>query len=211
MLKAIVLEDKDIKKYNDILDLVIDGELYSTDSFDKEGFLEDCDQLRATSEGNTIEIDNRGFTAEVTLERENLVFYSVPYDEGWSVTVDGKQTEIVKANVGFMAVRVPEGTHTIRFNYKTPGMTAGWIISLCGFAVLAVYLLLFRAWRKKHPECMTAINPELEQAQAQWAIYDIAESAYAGHLTSPVDPPEKETPPEPEQENETTEGDENNE
>ena len=213
MLKAIVLEDKDIKKYNDILDVVIDGDLYSTENFDKEGFLEDCDQLRATSEGNTIDIDNHGFTAEVTLDRENLVFYSVPYDEGWSATVDGKKAEIVKANVGFMAVRVPEGTHTIRFNYKTPGMTAGWMITLSGFVILAAYLLLFRAWRKKHPECMAVINPELEQAQAQWAIYDIAESAYAGCLTSPVDLPEKEAvaPAEPEEESKATEGDETNE
>lgn len=194
LLKAILLEDSDAEKYSHLFTEITDDSLYGVNSFNETGYLNDCDKLRATSEGNTIAIDRLGFTAEVNLEKENLVFYSVPYDEGWSVTVDGQEAEIVKANVGFMAVYVPEGSHTIRFDYRTPGLKTGCLISVGGFAVLAVYLVLWRLWRKKHPESLTVCNPEREELETQWALYDAAESAYAGCCLSAVDPPEETKP-----------------
>lgn len=51
--------------------------------------------------------------------------FSVPYEEGWSATVNGKPAEVEKVSVGFMAVKVPAGTSQIRFNYRTPGLTLG--------------------------------------------------------------------------------------
>ena len=86
--------------------------------------------------------DSRGFTSEIDLNRENLVFYSIPYDEGWSATVDGEPAQIEKVNVGFMAVRVPEGEHTIRFDYNTPGLSTGnWVTFSCAGNAL-LYLLI---------------------------------------------------------------------
>ncbi len=189
MLKAIVLEDKDIAKHTDLLNRITDTSLYQSSEFGQAGYLKDCDTLRATSEGNTLQIDKKGFTSAVNLEKENLVFYSVPYDDGWSVTVDGKDAEIIRANVGFMAVRVPEGAHTVRFDYKTPGLTVGLIVSLSGLVALAAYLFLFRRYKAKHPECMAVCNPERESLEAQWTEYDLAEMAFAGELADAVDLP----------------------
>lgn len=88
------------------------------------------------------QIDNRGFTARSNLEEETLMFFSVPYDEGWSATVNGEEALIEKANIGFMAVRVPAGEAEIRFDYHTPGLKNGAIVSLCGLVVLGCYLFI---------------------------------------------------------------------
>src|SRR5699024_11812332 len=42
----------------------------------------------------SFEASGSGFTATITLDRENLVFFSVPYDEGFTATVNGVETEI---------------------------------------------------------------------------------------------------------------------
>ncbi len=63
------------------------------------------------------------------------MFFSVPYDKGWSATVNNNSVEIIKANNGFMAVPIPEGGSIIRFDYKTPGATMGIVIPLSAIGV----------------------------------------------------------------------------
>lgn len=89
-------------------------------------------------------IDADGFSAHCDLPREMLMFFSVPYDKGWSATVNGEPAVIEKANIGFMAVRVPAGACDIRFVYRTPGLLPGVLISLGALAAFAVYLLACR-------------------------------------------------------------------
>ena len=103
---------------------------------------------------STFTRDNYGFTATYTAgAQDELVFFSVPWEAGWSATVNGEEAIIEKVNVGFMAVRVPANTEsTIRFNYTTPGLKAGALITV-GFLLLFVaYLILMRKWDQKHPK-----------------------------------------------------------
>ncbi len=48
-----------------------------------------------------------GFHAEATLDRANLMFFSVPYDDGFTAYVDGQETEILRVDEGLMAVPLP--------------------------------------------------------------------------------------------------------
>lgn len=74
---------------------------------------------------DTFAFDKTGFTATCDLDEDVLMFFSVPYDSGWSATVNGEPVVIEKASVGFMAVRVPAGEAEIRFEYMTPGLIPG--------------------------------------------------------------------------------------
>ena len=102
------------------------------------------------------------------------MFFSVPFDEGWTATVNGKEAEIEKVNVGFMAVKVPEGASTIRFDYATPGLKAGIVISGGSLAILLIYILLFTAYKKNHPT--DTEYPEGDILLEQWHADDIAEA-----------------------------------
>lgn len=77
--------------------------------YTQEAYFEDCIARRATAASSFVR-DNRGFTATISLEEANYVFFSVPYEKGWTATVNGQPAEVVKANVGFMAVLCPAGT-----------------------------------------------------------------------------------------------------
>ncbi|MBO4679512.1 MAG: YfhO family protein, partial [Lachnospiraceae bacterium] len=103
-------------------------------------FGEICSQRRATA-CTDFTATHAGFRATADMERENYVFFSVPYEEGFSAYVDGEEAEIVKVDYGFMAVRVPEGKHAIEFKYLPSGLKKGIYLSLAGL-VLFFFILL---------------------------------------------------------------------
>lgn len=74
-------------------------------------------------------------------DKSRYVFVSVPYSRGWSATMDGKPVEILKANVGFMAVEVDGESHELRFSYVTPGLDLGLACTGIAVVLLSVFEL----------------------------------------------------------------------
>ena len=145
LLKAIVLEDADAPKYAGILKHLDNA---SSEAFTEDAYFEDCTARRAQACAS-FSRDNGGFSASFTSDRERLVFFSVPWEGGWSAKVNGKPADIVKVNVGFMAVKVPAGTSSIRFNYRTPGLTLGAAASGGGILLFAFYWFMTRSIDQK--------------------------------------------------------------
>ncbi len=179
MMKAILLNNEQIEKYGNILSNIetlngADASVTGADSLllGYDSYSSDC-RLRATTSAYSFSIDKGGFTAKVRRNEENLVFFSVPYEEGWSATVNGKEVTVERVNKGFMAVLVPAGDSTIRFNYETPGLKMGAVVSLFSLCVFAVYILLSVIYRRKFPS--ETEYPEGELLLNQWREDDAAE------------------------------------
>ena len=101
-----------------------------------------CSSFTYTNDGFEAEYDNKG--------QDDLLFFSVPYDKGWTATVNGEPAEIEKVNIGFMAVRVKGGEHSkVVFRYTTPMLREGLIISGISLAVLIVYLIYNKGFSAK--------------------------------------------------------------
>jgi len=67
---------------------------------------------------------------------------------GWAATIDGAPAAIVRANGLVRAVRVEAGAHSVVFDFHTPGLTFGAVVS----ALTGVLLLgLFAARRRLVP------------------------------------------------------------
>ena len=174
MLAGIYLDEEAIARNRDILEPLPDSEF---PELTDEGLAELASDRREETCQSFVR-DNEGFTATIDLSEENLVFFSVPWDKGWSATVNGEPVQIEKANAGFMAVRVPAGQSEIRFTYKTPGLTAGVCIAIGSGILLLGYWLLFRRLRKKNPSLRVkkyahlAQNPAFDEIGAASAYRD---------------------------------------
>lgn len=144
LLKALVIPDGDAKKYSRILTHYDDFTAFS-DS--QEDYFQNCLDRKSMSSA-AFSRDNSGFTAKFTADKERVVFFSVPWESGWSATVNGKAAPIEKVNVGFMAVTVPAGTSEIRFHYTTPGLKAGALVTLGGILLFVLYWFLTRRFCK---------------------------------------------------------------
>jgi hypothetical protein len=66
----------------------------------------------------------------ITLEKDGMVFFGIPYDEGWRVRVNGKSVEPEKINIGFMGIQLEKGFHSIELKYVPPYFYAGIIVSI---------------------------------------------------------------------------------
>ena len=167
MLKAILLEDEQVRKYGSLLQNI--STLSSQKggnalSLSDESMSNDCAKLKKTA-ADSFRFDNYGFTATVKREKPNLVFFSVPFDEGWSATVNGKAVPIEKVNKGFMAVKVEKGNSTIRFRYTTPGLADGLLITGAAATLLAGYMIICLFWGKRRKE---TVYPEGETLLEKW-------------------------------------------
>ncbi len=147
MMSSIVLEDDDAYNY---LDILMQDMSPSNDVYDYDTFTQAVAERRETC-ADSFETTNTGFKSTITLDRENLVFFSVPYDEGWSATVNGEPVEVTKVNIGFVGVRAPEGECEIVFTYNTPGLDTGLLISGGAVIVAVIYVFIFsRLNKSKH-------------------------------------------------------------
>ncbi len=89
-------------------------------------------------------------SGSVNAKQDGYVFLPIPLENGWKAYVDGKETEIVLADLAFSAVRVSEGTHTVEFKYNTPLLKEGCIISVVGLIVFAIWSAVLIFHNKKN-------------------------------------------------------------
>ena len=88
--------------------------------------------------------------ATVNTDKDALLLSTIPYEKGWTLLVDGHETEIVPYQDAFISIPVTAGPHTIELSFQAPGLVAGGVISgigLSAFIVLSSIALLRR--RKK--------------------------------------------------------------
>ena len=115
----------------------------------KEDTLQKVDFHKGENSGATNEI-----TGEISLKENKIMLLSIPYTNGWQAYVDGKKTEILKANTMFSAIQVGKGDHKIRLTYNTPGLKIGIVLSALGCAgfIAFVIILKIRVKKRKSPE-----------------------------------------------------------
>lgn len=167
LLKAMVISMEDMEKYSDITGYTKEkyrplkydlknGKTHTFESitnsyeYGSHAYYSDCKALKNNS-CHSFSYISQGFEATINnTGNDNLLFFSVPYDEGWSATVNGEEVEIVKANVGFMAVKVPANQESkIIFKYTIPGFYCGIIISVVCAIIFFMYIIAIFIYNKR--------------------------------------------------------------
>ena len=109
-----------------------------------EVFEQIIDELRASELVPTVFEDGR-IEGEYTAEHDGTLLLSVPYDDGWNVTINGATAKLTPAaDKGLSCLNVQKGTNRIVMTYKTPGAFAGLTVSLATAAALSAAWLYTR-------------------------------------------------------------------
>ena len=124
-----VLQDKDLY-------IATSGAIFYY--FDEEVYIDAMKRLNASRyEIQTSTEDS--FIGVIRVEEgQELIYTSIPYDEGWQVKIDGavvETEEIVSALIGF---RTTPGEHTLEMEYRPDCVTYGTYISLFGISLFAI-------------------------------------------------------------------------
>lgn len=158
LLKAIVLNEEQISRHSDILKKT--DNIFSF-SYSEDEYYNDCKE-RAKLCCFYFENKNDGFNAKIDLTESNdqLVFFSVPFENGWRAKVNGSYVPVEKVNVGFMAVRVPGGMISdIEFNYFTPGLANGAIVSGIFLIIFFIYIFTIKKLKPKNKFTVIKYRP----------------------------------------------------
>jgi hypothetical protein len=73
---------------------------------------------------------------DVKTNSPGMLLLNDSYYPGWKATLDNMPTEIIRANVAFRAVWIPQGNHRVVFSYTPPLMGISIVIGLLGVATL---------------------------------------------------------------------------
>lgn len=107
-------------------------------------FKQIIDELKTSEFIPTVFEDGR-IEGEYTAKDDGNLLLSVPYDEGWNVTVNGSAAELAPAaDKGLSCLSVQKGTNKIVMSYRTPGAFAGLAVSLATAVALVTAGLFAR-------------------------------------------------------------------
>ena len=139
LMRALVLTDEDVAQYGKYLTELSEDML---NDLHYDSYTQDCADRRAHS-CSVFQMNNAGFHAEITLEKPNLVFFSVPYDDGFTAYVNGEKADILRVDEGLMAVLCPAGASSIDFVYQAAGLSASRVVTAVAIPVWVVYVAYF--------------------------------------------------------------------
>ena len=87
----------------------------------------------------TISTSKNKVFARYDVKQDTSIFFTIPYDKGWSAYQDGKKIEIKQAQTGFMKVDVPKGKGTITLSFIPNGFITGAICSFTSLLLFGIY------------------------------------------------------------------------
>ncbi len=82
-------------------------------------------------------------------QNEELVF-SLAYNEGWTVLVDGKKADTHSVDLGFMGVALEAGEHTIELIFTPRHLMPGVMISIIAAGLYIIMLIYSFKYRKRN-------------------------------------------------------------
>lgn len=95
------------------------------------------------------EVSSARLSGTITVKQDGVMFTSIPYDEGWSVKVDGETVRPEKIADAFIGISLTKGEHQIEMRYCPKGFAVGLLLTcVSGMLFVGIYVLGKRL--KKH-------------------------------------------------------------
>ena len=95
-----------------------------------------------------VEYTKNKLSGTITADAPGLLAFSIPANKGWSAKVNGKEVDLIPANISFFAVPIEAGENVVELSFVTPGLKAGALLSILSVAV-TVCLVVVGGKRRK--------------------------------------------------------------
>lgn len=94
-------------------------------------------QVSYLSSGVSLDaFQNDSIKATTDLDDESLIYFSIPFDPGWKIYVDGTLSEKILVNAAFTGVYIGPGRHVIELTYSVPWLKEGIAITTAALILL---------------------------------------------------------------------------
>lgn len=90
---------------------------------------------------DTVNCTDNSIHFTTSYDKKKLIVLSVPYDDGWTLKVNGQVEDIYVLNAGFIGIVAPQGDAEYTLEYLTPGLDLGGKVSAVAIAIFLVVTL----------------------------------------------------------------------
>ena len=97
-----------------------------------------------------VDVEMNRITGTLDISEARILLLQIPYSKGWSCRVDGKETEIMRGDTAFMAVKLEPGQHKIEFTYRTPYIIICSIVSMISTLFFVIWYNIKKQRRGNH-------------------------------------------------------------
>lgn len=124
-------------------DITLNGAVFATEDHDA---LTVCAEALAEGGCSLTRLSASHYTGSFTTgDGDGYLVFTIPFDTGWSIRLDGVSAQPEQVQDCLMALPVTAGKHTVELRYIPAGLIAGAVITtVSAAAVLAAWLLLRR-------------------------------------------------------------------
>ena len=139
ILNAFIIDESSIDKLQGLSAYSMDNFNGKSTTYSIGQYTEDVNHRKQ----DTLSInsyDQNHFKGTINLAQKKLLFFSIPFDSGWSARVDGKQAQLMRVNLGFMGLVLDKGEHSIDLEFSTPYVGLGSVVSLTALLLYAALL-----------------------------------------------------------------------
>lgn len=142
---------------------------------DHEKFVEGYNKLNKGQIKYT-KFDETYINGTIIANKDEILYTSIPYDEGWNVYIDGKKVKkdnLIAISDALIGVKISKGEHEITFVYEAQGLKESIIIStLFTITLLIFYILITNKWlffKNKKPNIWQRVKiaEKLVESQAR--------------------------------------------
>lgn len=95
------------------------------------------------------EFASNRIVGEISPNAPGVLTFSIPYNDGWRLKIDGVETPMFRVNFGMLGATVAGGNHVVELDYEIPGMRLGLLLGLLALLLLAGLVLIRRRIHRK--------------------------------------------------------------
>ncbi|HKC68942.1 MAG TPA: YfhO family protein [Bacteroidia bacterium] len=146
--KTAVINDEDLNKVTALKQFEL-KDTVAPSQFTFDLLKQNMDSLQK----NTIQISEFKPThikASINLPADRLVYASIPFDKGWTITDNGNKTDKLILSGGMTGLMLTKGNHALEFTYTSLNFKKGLYISVISFCIFIG--LFFFVHKKKNIE-----------------------------------------------------------
>ena len=101
------------------------------------------DRIKEDSVYDMVLYNDTYINYNLDVKTKGKIFISIPYDDGWTIKVDGVNVDKEKIFDCFLGCNIDKGLHNIELSYMPKGLILGAILSFIGIFVLFGYNICF--------------------------------------------------------------------
>ncbi len=110
----------------------------------EEDYIRVLDALSANQLEN-VSVSGNHVTGSISTDQTGILLMTIPYNEGWQVTVDGAPSSYEEIGGALIGIPLKEGPHQIEMRYIPQGFATGCVMSLLFLLLTGVYIF----WQHK--------------------------------------------------------------